>query len=69
MAEMNRELIGRRLRDLRGDAPQAEVASAVGVTVVAISQYERGERIPTDAIKVELARYFNQTVDSIFFTP
>lgn len=62
------QTIGERLRTLRGARPQKEVGDAVGVTAMAISQYERGERVPTDNIKMALAYYFNTTVDAIFFT-
>ena len=37
---------GERLRQLRADRRQAEVAEAVGVSTMAISQYETGKRIP-----------------------
>jgi transcriptional regulator with XRE-family HTH domain len=59
--------IGARLRDLRGDRSQSEVAEAVGVTAMAISLYESGERIPRDETKIALAAYFKVTVESIFF--
>ena len=62
------QTIGERLRTLRGARPQKEVGDAVGVTAMAISQYERGERVPTDNIKMALAYYFNTTVDASFFT-
>ena len=60
--------IGARLRELRGDKSQQEVADAVRVTAMAISGYERGERVPQDDIKIRLARYFGKTVQDIFFT-
>lgn len=62
------QTIGERLRALRGTRPQKEIGDAVGVTAAAISQYERGERVPSDSIKIALAQYFNSTVDAIFFT-
>lgn len=65
--EMNREIIAENLRSLRGERTQKEVADAVGVTPMAISQYEQGERIPNDAIKIRLAAYFSKTVEEIFF--
>ena len=46
---------------------QSEVAEAIGITPMAVSQYERGERVPNDEIKVRLARYFNKSVEEIFF--
>lgn len=62
------QTIGERLRTLRGSRTQKEVGDAIGVTAMAISFYERGERVPADDIKVALARYFNSTVEAIFFT-
>lgn len=64
---MNTAELGKKLRDLRGDRPQKDVAEAIGVTTMTISQYERGERIPRDDIKVALAAYFGRPVGEIFF--
>lgn len=64
---MNPIIIGQRLRTLRGDRPQSEIACAVGVTTMAISQYENGERVPRDEIKIKLAALFGDSVDHIFF--
>ena len=59
--------IGERLKTLRGSRSQKEVADACGVTDMAISLYESGERTPRDEIKIRLAKYFNTTVEAIFF--
>ena len=40
---------GKRLRQLRGDRPACEVASAVGISESALLMYERGERNPSRA--------------------
>lgn len=58
---------GERLRKLRAERGQAEVAEAIGVSTMAISQYETGKRIPQDKIKIKLARYFGQSVESLFY--
>ena len=42
---------GERLRQLRADRRQAEVAEAVGVSTMAKSQYETGKRIPQDKFR------------------
>lgn len=65
---MDAKLIGARLRDLRGDRSQQEIANAIGVEVMTISNYERGERVPNDENKIKLASYFGKTVQEIFFT-
>ena len=59
--------IGAYLKQLRGTKTQSEVANAVGVTPMAISQYECGERIPRDEIKIRLASYYDRTVEQLFF--
>lgn len=64
---MNAKLIGQKLVELRADKSQEEVARDLGVSVSAIGMYERGERIPRDEIKIKIANYFNQNVQSIFF--
>ena len=64
---MDAKKIGARLRELRGDRSQKEVADACGVTDMAISLYESGDRIPRDETKILLAAYFGVTVESIFF--
>ena len=66
-AKVDRERLGGYLKALRGNRTQKEVAEAVGVTAMAISQYEQGERIPNDEMKIKLARYFQRSVEEIFF--
>lgn len=60
--------IGQRLSNLRGNRTLKEVANAVGISVSALAMYESGKRVPRDEIKVMLARYFNTSVETIFFT-
>lgn len=60
-------VVGERLRALRGNRTQKEVAEALGVTVMAISLYETGERMPRDEIKVKLANYYKKSVTSLFY--
>lgn len=64
---MNREKIAKKLVKLRGTRSQDEVAKAVGISASALSMYEKGERIPRDEIKVRLAKYYEKSVESIFF--
>ena len=64
---MDSKLIGKVLRELRGDRSQTEVADAVGVTAMSISLYESGERIPRDEVKIALAKYYGRSVESIFY--
>ena len=58
--------IAEKIRNLRGDKPQREVAEALGVTAGALSMYESGERAPRDEIKIRIAKYYGTTVDAFF---
>ena len=64
---MNNAAIGRRLVALRGNRTQEEVAKSLRISVAAIGMYERGERIPRDEIKINLAKYYDTTVQAIFY--
>ena len=64
---MDSKKIADRLIKLRGNRSQSEVAKACGISVSTVSMYETGERIPRDKIKVRLARYYNVSVESIFY--
>lgn len=55
--------LGQRLRLLRGDRSQREIAEALKVTRSAYSMYEIGERTPDDALLVRMADYFGVTTD------
>lgn len=61
-------VVGKRLKKLRGELSMQTVADAVGISVSALGMYEIGQRIPRDEIKVKLARYFETTVEALFFT-
>lgn len=64
---MNAFAIGQRLKTLRGKKTREEVAEANGISRSALSMYECGLRIPRDEIKIRLARYYDKTVEEIFF--
>ncbi len=64
---MNKFKVGRKLRALRGKTPTKDVAKAIGLSTSAIRNYENGLRIPRDKVKVKLAKYYNTTVESIFY--
>lgn len=61
--------VAERLIQARGGKRRDEVASAVGISLSAISMYENGERIPRDEIKIRLAEYYGCTVQELFFNP
>lgn len=59
-----------RLKELRmkkGESRE-EVAKAVGVSTSSICQYELGDKVPRDNIKMALAKHFGRTVQFIFFS-
>lgn len=60
---------GKILRELRGDRTQEEIAREIGITKSSWAMYERGERVPRDEIKIQIARFFGVTVQDIFFRP
>ena len=64
---MDAKAIGQRLVSLRGERTQEEVARAVGISLSAIGMYERGERIPRDEVKLAIAKYYDTTVQALFF--
>lgn len=58
-----------KLKELRieKNLTQEELAKIIGVGVSAISMYEQGNRVPRDEIKIKLAKFFNKSVEKIFF--
>ncbi len=60
--------IGQKLIEIRGSRSREEVALAVGVSYNAIQNYETGVRVPRDDIKLKLAKYYETTVDALFFS-
>lgn len=58
---------GKRLVSLRGDKSQETVAKDIGISTSALGMYETEQRIPRDEVKIALAKYFNTTVEAIFF--
>lgn len=60
--------IGAVLKDLRGERSQQTIADLLGVSAVSVSKWERGESMPTDALKIAIAQLYGKTVQDIFFT-
>lgn len=57
----------KKLKELRGNKTQAQVADALGISPSSYAMYERGEREPNDAMKRKIAEYYKRTVQFIFF--
>lgn len=64
---MDKELISSRLVKLRGNKTQKAIADEVGVSVSTWAMYETGQRIPSDEVKIKIAKVFKKSVQSIFF--
>ena len=60
--------IGERLKNLRGEKTRKEVSKELGVSKSAIAMYERGERVPRDNVKIKIAKFYNMSVEDIFYT-
>ena len=59
---------GDKMRTLRGNKSQEQVAEALGIPVSTYASYEQGVRIPRDSMKRKIADYYNLTVQFIFFS-
>lgn len=59
--------IADRLIEARGEIPRAKVCDDLGIAYSTLTMYELGKRVPKDEIKVKLARYYGQSVESLFF--
>jgi Helix-turn-helix. len=65
---MDSRKIGEILKALRGEMTLHDVAGKLGLSTAAVRQYECGNRIPRDEIKEDIAKFYNKTVQEIFFS-
>lgn len=65
---MNKELIGEKLKTLRGDQSREDVSAELKISLSALQMYENGQRIPRDEIKIRIAKYYGLSVGDIFFS-
>jgi len=49
------------------DITQEELAKQIGVTRQAINSIELGKYVPSTILALKLSRYFNKSVNEIFF--
>lgn len=59
---------GEKLRKLRGERSQDEMAKELGITKSSLAMYERNERVPRDEVKIRIAEYFGKSVQELFFS-
>lgn len=66
---MNRENIGKKIRELRilRNMSLEQLSDVTDVSERALYSYELGERIPKDEVKIKIAKALGSTVSSIFF--
>lgn len=67
---MDRMAMGEKLKMLREKKgkTQAEMAEIIKVSPSSYNQYESGQKVPRDDVKVRIAEYFGKTVQYIFFS-
>ena len=60
-----KNLLGPRMKQLRKQAgyTQLALAAKLNISNTTLSQYESGVRVPSDEIKMEIARLFDVTID------
>ena len=64
---MDAKTVGARLRALRGDKTIREAAKECGIPYSTMAMYENGHRVPKDSAKIKLAKYYNTSVEALFF--
>lgn len=66
---MDKIIIGERIRELmvNNNVDKSGLAEDLGITERALYSYLNGDRVPSDVVKYKISRYFNKTVDEIFF--
>ncbi|ARU61560.1 transcriptional regulator [Tumebacillus avium] len=57
-----------KMTALRGERTQKEMAKEIGIPVSTYAMIESGHRFPRRDLQIKLARYFNLTVDELFFS-
>lgn len=62
----NPEVVGERLRKLRGIRTRTGAAKELGISYSLLAFYECGQRFPSPANQKKLADYYGVSVESIF---
>ena len=57
-----------KMVSLRGDRTQKQIAKELGIPVSTYAMIELGERFPRRDLQIKLARFFQTTVDELFFS-
>lgn len=59
--------IAKRLKELRGNTPQTELAEELGVSVIKIRRFEQGVTPPNLDLVIKYSNYYNVSADFIIF--
>lgn len=65
--EIDTMVMAEKLRTLRGNKTQEEVAKALNISKSALAMYETGERVPRDPTKARIAKYYKKKYSVYFF--
>lgn len=62
---------GERIRYLRTshNETQKDLGDAIDVSAMAVSKYENDVSVPTDDVKVKIARHYGVSIEWLFFLP
>lgn len=62
--------VGMKLRALRQaqKKTQKQAAADLNITKSALAMYERDERVPRDEVKVRIAKYYDEPLETLFFS-
>lgn len=62
--------IGMKLKALRNGKKktQQEAADDLKITKSALAMYEKDNRVPRDEVKIRIAAYYGESVESLFFS-
>ena len=61
--EKQKSCIGQRIKELRADIKQKDLASAIGVSVASLSAYEKNTNEPPLSVIIQLSEFFGVTTD------
>lgn len=61
--------VGMKLKALRQarKKTQEQAAADLKITKSALSMYERDERMPRDEVKIRIAKYYGEPLETLFF--
>lgn len=60
--------LGKRIKNLREEKnlTQKDLAKKLNIANSTLSQYETGQRVPSDEVKIKIAEFFQVTLDYLF---